>query len=119
MEKEVLIVDDASFMRLMISDILNNAGFKVVGEARSGAEAIKLYEMLKPDLVTMDISMPDKDGVVAVKEILKIDSKANILICSAIEESIVIKAIKVGAKDFIVKPFHANRLLEAIDKIFN
>ncbi len=117
MSKGILIVDDASFMRMMIKDILTKNGFEVVDEAENGAKAIEKYEELKPDLVIMDITMPEVDGIEAVKEIKKIDSNANIVMCSAMgQQAMVIEAIQAGAKDFIVKPFQADRVLEAVKK---
>lgn len=115
---KVLIVDDASFMRMMIKDILQKNGFEVVGEAANGIEAINLYKKEKPDVVTMDITMPDMDGIEAVKEIKSFDPAAKIIMCSAMgQQSMVMDAIKSGARDFIVKPFQADRVLEAIRKV--
>lgn len=114
----VLIVDDASFMRMMIKDILQKNGFEVVGEASNGIEAVNLYKKEKPDVVTMDITMPDMDGIEAVKEIKIFDPAAKVIMCSAMgQQSMVMDAIKSGAKDFIVKPFQADRVLEAIRKV--
>lgn len=116
--KKVLIVDDAAFMRMMIKDILQKNEFEVVGEASNGIEAVNLYKKEQPDIVTMDITMPDMDGIEAVKEIRKIDPTAKIIMCSAMgQQSMVMDAIKSGAKDFIVKPFQADRVLEAIRKV--
>ncbi|WP_373898277.1 response regulator [Haloimpatiens sp. FM7315] len=115
---KVLIVDDAAFMRMMIKDILEKNGFEVVGEANNGLKAVEIYTQEKPDVVTMDITMPDMDGIEAVKAIKKIDSSAKIIMCSAMgQQSMVMDAIKAGAKDFIVKPFQADRVLEAIRKV--
>lgn len=117
MEKKVLIVDDAAFMRMMIKDILEKNGYDVVGEAQDGAEAVELFNELGPDLVTMDITMPEKDGIAALKEIKEVDSSAIIIMCSAMgQQAMVIDAIQAGAKDFIVKPFQADRVIEAIEK---
>ena len=114
----VLIVDDAAFMRMMIKDILQKNGFEVIGEASNGIEAVDLYKKEKPDVVTMDITMPDKDGIEAVKEIKNFDPTAKVIMCSAMgQQSMVMDAIKSGAKDFIVKPFQADRVLEAIRKV--
>ena len=114
----ILIVDDASFMRMMIKDILQKNGFEVVGEAANGIEAVNLYKKEKPDVVTMDITMPDMDGIEAVKEIKSFDPAAKIIMCSAMgQQSMVMDAIKSGARDFIVKPFQADRVLEAIRKV--
>ncbi|MDU5105264.1 MULTISPECIES: response regulator [unclassified Clostridium] len=116
--KRVLIVDDAAFMRMMIKDILQKNGFEVIGEASNGIEAINLYKKERPDVVTMDITMPDMDGIEAVKEIRSFDASAKIIMCSAMgQQSMVMDAIKSGAKDFIVKPFQADRVLEAIRKV--
>lgn len=115
---KVLIVDDASFMRMMIKDILQKNGFEVIGEAANGIEAVNLYKKEKPDVVTMDITMPDMDGIEAVKEIRAFDPAAKVIMCSAMgQQSMVMDAIKSGAKDFIVKPFQADRVLEAIRKV--
>ena len=117
MSANVLVVDDAAFMRMMIKDILTKNGFEVVGEAENGEQAVVKYKELKPDLVTMDITMPEMDGLAALKAIKKIDNAARILMCSAMgQQDMVIDAIKSGAKDFIVKPFHAERVVEAINK---
>ena len=115
---KVLIVDDAAFMRMMIKDILQKNGIEVVGEASNGIEAVNLYKKERPDVVTMDITMPDMDGIEAVKEIKVFDPSAKIIMCSAMgQQSMVMDAIKSGAKDFIVKPFQADRVLEAIRKV--
>lgn len=117
MSKKVLIVDDAAFMRMMIKDILSKNGFDVVGEAADGVQAIEKYKELTPDLVTMDITMPEMDGIAALKEIKSIDSNSIVIMCSAMgQQAMVIDAIQAGAKDFIVKPFQAERVLEAINK---
>ncbi|GIN70464.1 chemotaxis protein CheY [Bacillus sp. J14TS2] len=117
MGKRILIVDDAAFMRMMIKDILVKNGFEVVGEASDGQQAIEKYNELKPDLVTMDITMPEVDGVTALKQIKAADPAAKIIMCSAMgQQAMVIDAIQAGAKDFIVKPFQADRVIEAIQK---
>lgn len=117
MNKTVLIVDDAAFMRMMIKDILSKNGFNVIGEAEDGMQAVEKYKELTPDLVTMDITMPEKDGIEALKDIKKIDSGATVIMCSAMgQQAMVIDAIQAGAKDFIVKPFQADRVLEAVNK---
>jgi two-component system chemotaxis response regulator CheY len=116
----VLVVDDAMFMRSMIKDILSNARgrYEIVGEASNGREAIARYRELKPQLVTMDIVMPQLDGIEATREILKLDPQANIVICSAMgQEALVVESISAGAKDFIVKPFTAERVLQVLSKI--
>lgn len=117
MANRVLIVDDAAFMRMMIKDILTKNGYEVVGEASDGAQAIEKFKELTPDLVTMDITMPEMDGIAALKEIKKIDPNAKVIMCSAMgQQAMVIDAIQAGAKDFIVKPFQADRVIEAIKK---
>ena len=118
MSKRILVVDDAAFMRMMIKDILTKNGYTVVGEAENGAKAIEKYKELKPDLVIMDITMPEVDGIQAVKGIKQIDENANIIMCSAMgQQAMVIESIQAGAKDFIVKPFQAERVLEAVRKV--
>lgn len=117
MANKILIVDDAAFMRMMIKDILSKNGYEVVGEAQDGAVAVEKYKELKPDLVTMDITMPEMDGIAALKEIKKFDANAKVIMCSAMgQQAMVIDAIQAGAKDFIVKPFQADRVIEAIKK---
>ncbi|ERI09221.1 response regulator [Aneurinibacillus aneurinilyticus] len=117
MSNRVLIVDDAAFMRMMIKEILSKNGYDVVGEASDGAQAIEKYQELTPDLVTMDITMPEMDGITALKEIKKINPSAKVIMCSAMgQQAMVIDAIQAGAKDFIVKPFQADRVIEAIKK---
>ena len=113
----VLVVDDAAFMRKMVSDTLTKGRHEVVGEAGNGTEAIDRYQALKPDLTTLDITMPEKDGIAALKEIVALDPGAKVIMCSALgQESKVLESIKLGAKDFVVKPFQAPRVLEAIGK---
>ncbi len=117
MAHRILIVDDAAFMRMMIKDILSKNGYEIVGEAADGAQAVDQYKEHKPDLVTMDITMPEMDGITALKEIKKINPNAKVIMCSAMgQQAMVIDAIQAGAKDFIVKPFQADRVLEAIGK---
>ncbi|MBP2033825.1 two-component system chemotaxis response regulator CheY [Clostridium algifaecis] len=115
---KVLIVDDAAFMRMMIKDILEKNGFEIVGEANNGLKAVELFKKENPDVVTMDITMPDMDGIEAVKAIKAFDPKAKIIMCSAMgQQTMVMDAIKAGARDFIVKPFQPDRVLEAINKV--
>ena len=115
---KVMVVDDAAFMRMMVKDILEKNGYEVVAEAGNGMEAVQKYKEVSPDLVTMDITMPEMDGIQAVNEIKKINPDANILMCSAMgQQAMVVEAIKSGAKDFIVKPFQAERVLEAVKKV--
>ncbi|WP_085523967.1 response regulator [Tuberibacillus sp. Marseille-P3662] len=117
MGARILVVDDAAFMRMMVKDILTKNGFEVVGEATNGAEAVEQYQEVKPDLVTLDITMPEMDGIESLKKIKEIDPEAKIIMCSAMgQQAMVIDAIQAGAKDFIVKPFQADRVLEAINK---
>ena len=104
-------------MRMMIKDILIKHGFEVVGEATNGLEAILRYKELAPDLVTMDITMPEMDGIAAVKQIKKMDPNARVIMCSAMgQQAMVLEAIQAGARDFIVKPFQADRVLDAVKK---
>jgi two-component system chemotaxis response regulator CheY len=118
MDKKILIVDDAPFMRRMIRDILEKNGFEVTGESEDGEVAVRMYKDLHPDLVIMDITMPKMDGITAVREIMKIDGNAKIIICSAIgQQPMVIESILAGAKDFIVKPFEAIRVVESINYV--
>ncbi|AAK80175.1 two-component system chemotaxis response regulator CheY [Clostridium acetobutylicum] len=114
---KVLIVDDAAFMRMMIKDILEKNGFEIVGEASNGLKAVEIYKKEKPDVVTMDITMPDMDGIEAVKAIKAFDPAARVIMCSAMgQQTMVMDAIRAGARDFIVKPFQQDRVLEAIKK---
>jgi two-component system chemotaxis response regulator CheY len=114
----VLVCDDAIFMRTMISDILQQSGFEVVGEAETGVEAVAQYKKLRPDLVTMDIVMPEMGGIDAVREITKFDPSARVLMCSAMgQQALVVEAIQAGAKDFVVKPFQPSRVLEAVQRV--
>lgn len=118
MNSTVLVCDDAVFMRTMISDILTQAGFDVVGEAESGTQAVEKYRALKPDLVTMDIIMPDMGGIEAVRAITEFDPQARVLMCSAMgQQALVAEAIQAGAKDFVVKPFQPSRVLEAVQRV--
>ena len=118
MSHTVLVCDDAIFMRTMIRDILTQAGFEVVGEAETGMQAVEKYNQLKPDLVTMDIVMPDMGGIDAVREICRDNPEAKILMCSAMgQQALVVEAIQAGAKDFVVKPFQPSRVLEAVQRV--
>ena len=118
MAKNILICDDAAFMRMMIKDILTKNGYEVAGEAENGAIAVSKYSELKPDLVLMDITMPEKDGIQALKEIKSSDAGAKVIMCSAMgQQAMVIEAIQSGARDFIVKPFQADRVIEAVKKV--
>ncbi len=118
MAKNILICDDAAFMRMMIKDILTKNGYNVAGEAENGVKAIEKYKETNPDLVLMDITMPEMDGIQALKEIKKVDSSALVIMCSAMgQQAMVIESIQAGAKDFIVKPFQQERVIEAVKKV--
>lgn len=113
----IMIVDDAAFMRMMVKDILTKNGYEVIAEAVNGIDAIAKYREIKPDLVTMDITMPELSGIEALKVIKSEDPNARVLMCSAMgQQALVIEAIQSGAKDFIVKPFQAERVIEAVKK---
>lgn len=114
----ILVVDDAAFMRMMLKDMLTKSGHQVIAEAGNGNEAVEMYKNHKPDVVTLDITMPEKDGLQALKEIKALDPQAKVIMCSAMgQQQMVIEAIQAGAKDFCVKPFQADRVLEAIQKV--
>ena len=116
--KNILICDDAAFMRMMIKDILTKNGYNVAGEAENGLKAVEKFKEVNPDLVLMDITMPEMDGIQALKEIKKIDGGAKVIMCSAMgQQAMVIESIQAGAKDFIVKPFQAERVIEAVKKV--
>lgn len=118
MSKKTLITDDTAFMRMSLKNILEQNGYDVVGEAADGQEAIHRYKELKPDLVTMDITMPNMDGITAIKNILSEDPEAKIVVVSAMgQKALVIEALNAGAKDFVVKPFEPHRILEALGKL--
>lgn len=118
MSNKILIVDDAAFMRMMIKDTLKKNGYENLVEAADGELAVQAYKTEKPDLVIMDITMPNKNGLEALKEIKEMDSNAKIVMCSAMgQESMVVEAIRSGAKDFIVKPFKADRILKTVQGI--
>jgi two-component system chemotaxis response regulator CheY len=116
--KTILLVDDAAFMRMMLKDILTKNGFTIAGEAENGVVGVEKYKELKPDLVLLDITMPEMDGIQAAKNIKAADGDAKIIMCSAMgQQAMVIEAIQAGAKDFIVKPFQADRVIEAVNKV--
>ena len=114
----VLVVDDAAFMRKVVGDALTGSGHEVIGEAGDGVEAREQFQQLRPDAVTLDITMPEMDGLSALREIIAIDPKARVVMCSALgQESKVLEAVKAGAKDFVVKPFQPERIVAAINKV--
>lgn len=110
-------MDDALFMRVMLKEILTKNGYEVAGEAQNGREAAEVYSSVKPDVVTMDVTMPEVDGLEGVRAILRQDPSAKIIMCSAMgQKSIVMEAIKAGALGFIVKPFRAEQVIKAVEK---
>jgi len=116
----ILIADDLQFIKLVLRDLVEKAGFRVVGEASNGEEAVELFQDKRPDVVLMDITMPKMDGLTALKKILKIDPGANIIMCSALgQQTLIVQALQMGAKDFIVKPFRPERVINAIKKILD
>jgi two-component system chemotaxis response regulator CheY len=116
----ILIADDLKFIKLVLRDLVEKAGFRVVGEASNGEEAVELYQDKRPDVVLMDITMPKVDGLAAMKKILKIDPEAKIIMCSALgQQSLIVQALRLGAKDFIVKPFREERVIASIKKILD
>ena len=118
MAKNILICDDAAFMRMMIKDILTKNGYNVAGEAENGLRGVEKYKEVNPDLVLMDITMPEMDGIQALREIKKVAPNASVIMCSAMgQQAMVIESIQAGAKDFIVKPFQADRVIEAVKKV--
>lgn len=118
MAKNILICDDAAFMRMMLKDILNKNGYNVIGEAENGIKAVDKYKETVPDLVLMDITMPEMDGIQALKKIKEADADAKVVMCSAMgQQAMVIESIQAGAQDFIVKPFAPERVLEVVKKV--
>lgn len=116
----ILITDDAMFMRMLLGGTLKKLGHTIVAEASNGLEAVEMYKRHKPDLVTMDITMPEIDGIEALKRIMEVDPNAKVIMVSAMGQQVmVLDAIKAGAKDFLVKPFDETRVSEAINKILN
>lgn len=115
MAKRVLVADDALFMRVTLKKILTEGGFEVAGEAANGAEAVRPYQELRPDVVTMDITMPELDGISALKQIRAFDPDAKVIMCTAMgQRNMVVEAVQNGAKDFIVKPYQPDRVVQAI-----
>jgi two-component system chemotaxis response regulator CheY len=113
---KILIADDAAFMRMMVRDNLAKAGYADFAEARNGAEAVELFAAEKPDLVLLDITMPEKDGITALNEIRELDPEAKVVMCSSMgQETAVIQAVKLGALDFIIKPFRPERLIQTVN----
>ena len=118
MGKKVLVADDATVIRVMLKNILAEAGYEVVGEAANGVEAVSKYKELHPDLVTMDITMPEMDGINALRNIRTDDPNARVVMCSAMgQKNLVLEAIQAGAKNFIVKPFDRDKVLEVVAKV--
>ena len=115
---KILVVDDAKFLRMTLSNLLRKANHEIIGEGENGKEAIKLYRELQPDLVTMDITMPIMSGLDAVKEIKKEFPAAKVIMCSAMgQQKMVVEAIEAGAKDFIIKPFDEARVIDSINRV--
>ena len=120
MSRKVLVVDDVAFVRKTLSDLLTQAGYQVVGEATDGTDAVAKYTQLRPDLVTMDVVMPQMSGIEATKKIIKLDKDARVVIISAMgQENLVMEAINVGAKDYVLKPFSAQDVLKTIERAMN
>ncbi len=117
MGAKILIADDAAFMRMMLKTVLTKNEYEVIGEAENGLIAVQKYQDLKPDLTIVDITMPEMDGIQAIKEIRRIDPQARIIVCSALgQQAMVIEAIQSGARDFVVKPFQPERVIDAVRK---
>ena len=120
MGNRILIVDDALFMRNMLRNIFIESGFEVVGEGENGNDGVSKFQQLSPDLVTMDIVMPEKNGIEALKEIMQMNDKAKVVICSALgQESLILEALEAGARDFIVKPFKPAKVVEVAQKVLS
>lgn len=115
---KVLIVDDTRFLRETLKEILRKAGYEVVGEAENGLKAVELFKQLEPDLVTLDITMPEMNGIEVLKEIKSLQQDAKVIMCSAMgQQKMVVEAIEAGAKDFVTKPFDETRVLEAVKHV--
>ncbi len=120
MSEKVLVVDDAAFMRMLLKDMITKAGYEIAGEAASGKEAIEKYRDLNPDVVTMDTMMPEMNGVEATKEIMRLNPNAKVIICSAMGQQVmVMEAMQAGARDFMVKPFRQDKVMETLSKVMN
>lgn len=120
MSVDVLIADDLAFIKMVLRDMVTRAGFRVVGEAADGEEAIEMYQQKKPDVLLLDITMPKMDGITALKRILGLDPLARVIMVSALgQQRLIVQAIQLGASDFIVKPFHAERLVSSVKKVLN
>ncbi len=118
MSIKIMIVDDAIFMRSMLRDIFARGPFVIAGEAENGLEAVRMYHELRPDLTTMDIVMPQMDGITALREIVRLDPDAKVVMCSALgQEALIAEAIEAGARDFIVKPFQPSRVLRVVQSV--
>lgn len=114
---KIMIVDDTAFMRAIIREMVIGSGHEIVAEAKDGAEALRLYEKIRPDVLTLDITMPEMDGVTALRKIRRLDPSAKVIMCSAMgQHAMVLDAIQAGAKDFVVKPLQQQRLLDAIQR---
>jgi two-component system chemotaxis response regulator CheY len=117
---DVLIVDDLTFIKMVLRDLVEKAGFRVVGEASDGEEALRLFHEKHPDVVLLDVTMPKMDGLTALKKMLEADPNAKVIMCSALgQQRLIVQAIQLGAKDFIVKPFRPERVITSIKKILN
>jgi two-component system chemotaxis response regulator CheY len=117
---DVLIVDDLTFIKMVLKELVEKAGFRVVGEASDGEEALRQFEAKRPDVVLMDITMPKMDGLTALQKILELDPEAKVIMCSALgQQRLILQAIQLGAKDFIVKPFRPERVIGSIKKILD
>jgi two-component system chemotaxis response regulator CheY len=117
---DVLIVDDLTFIKMVLKDLVEKAGFRVMGEASDGEEALRLFAEKRPDIVLLDITMPKMDGLTALRKILETDPEAKVIMCSALgQQRLILQAIQMGAKDFIVKPFRPERVIGAIKKILD
>ncbi len=120
MSTDVLIVDDLVFIKMVLRDAVEKAGFRVVGEAGDGQEAVELFQDKRPDVVLLDITMPKMDGIAALKKIMEINPNANVIMCSALgQQRLIVEAIQLGARDFIVKPFREERVISAIKKVLD